>query len=80
MDGERDSPIMSPIAKGIAEEDLRKIAAYFAAKTWPAQNASPHVGPGARRSRASLSASRVISRIFRVGCRRRLARLNADRE
>ena len=39
--GERDNPIMSPIAKGIAEEDLRKIASYFAAKTWPAQNAAP---------------------------------------
>ena len=39
--GERDNPIMSPIAKGLAEEDLRKIASYFAAKTWPAQNAAP---------------------------------------
>ena len=35
--GERDNPIMSPIAKGLAEEDLRKLAAYFAAKSWPAQ-------------------------------------------
>ena len=33
--GERDNPIMSPIAKGLAQEDLRKIAAYFAAKSWP---------------------------------------------
>ena len=38
--GERASAIMSPIAKGLAEGDLRKIAAYFAAKTWPAQRAS----------------------------------------
>jgi cytochrome c553 len=38
--GDRDSPIMSPIAKGLAQEDLRKIAAYFAAKSWPAQQAA----------------------------------------
>ena len=35
--GERDNPIMSPIAKSLAQEDVRKIAAYFAAKSWPAQ-------------------------------------------
>ena len=35
--GDRDDPIMSPIAKQLAQEDLRKIAAYFAAKRWPAQ-------------------------------------------
>ena len=33
--GERNSTIMSPLAKGLAEGDLRKIAAYFAAKPWP---------------------------------------------
>jgi cytochrome c553 len=38
--GERSSAIMSPIAKGLAEGDLRKIAAYFAARTWPARRAS----------------------------------------
>ena len=38
--GERDNPIMSPIAKSLAEEDLRKISAYFAAKRWPAQAAA----------------------------------------
>jgi cytochrome c553 len=37
--GDRDNPIMSPIAKGLAQDDLRKIAAYFAARSWPAQNA-----------------------------------------
>jgi cytochrome c553 len=31
---------MSPIAKALAQEDLRKIAAYFAAKSWPAQRAT----------------------------------------
>src|SRR5260221_2841733 len=38
--GERASPVMSPLAKDLAEGDLRKIAAYFAAKTWPARRAS----------------------------------------
>ena len=38
--GERASAVMSPLAKGLAEGDLRKIAAYFAAKTWPARQAS----------------------------------------
>jgi cytochrome c553 len=38
--GDRDSPIMSPIAKGLAQEDIRKIAAYFAAKSWPGQHAA----------------------------------------
>ena len=37
--GERASPVMLPIAKGLAEDDLRKIAAHFAAKTWPARPA-----------------------------------------
>ena len=30
---------MAPIAKGLAEGDLRKMAAYFAAKDWPARPA-----------------------------------------
>lgn len=34
--GDRDNPIMAPIAKDLAQEDLRKIARYFAAKQWPA--------------------------------------------
>ena len=38
--GDRDNPIMSPIAKDLAQEDLRKIAAYFAAKNWPVQHAT----------------------------------------
>jgi len=38
--GERNSPVMSPIAKDLAEGDLRKIAAYFAAKAWPARRMS----------------------------------------
>ncbi|MBV8535027.1 MAG: c-type cytochrome [Alphaproteobacteria bacterium] len=35
--GDRENPIMTPIAKDLAQEDLRKIARYFAAKAWPAQ-------------------------------------------
>jgi cytochrome c553 len=38
--GERSSAVMSPLAKGLAEGDLRKIAAHFAGKTWPARRAS----------------------------------------
>jgi cytochrome c553 len=38
--GDRESPIMSPIARSLAQEDLRKIAAFFAARSWPAQHAS----------------------------------------
>ena len=43
--GDRFSPIMSPIAKDLAQEDLRKIAAYFAAKGWPAQAATAATAP-----------------------------------
>ena len=43
--GDRAHPIMSPIAKGLAQEDLRKIAAYFAAKRWPAQHAAASESP-----------------------------------
>jgi cytochrome c553 len=45
--GDRDNPIMSPIAKSLAQDDLRKIAAYFAAKSWPAQHpaAAPALPP-----------------------------------
>jgi cytochrome c553 len=38
--GERDSAVMSPLAKNLAEGDLRKMAAYFAAKPWPARRAA----------------------------------------
>jgi cytochrome c553 len=42
--GERANPIMTPLAKSLAEEDLRKLAAYFAAKDWPAQQAAASAG------------------------------------
>jgi cytochrome c553 len=35
--GERQSSVMAPIAKSLEQGDLRKIAAYFAAKPWPGQ-------------------------------------------
>jgi cytochrome c553 len=43
--GERASAIMSPLAKGLAEGDLRKIAAYFAAKPWPQRAAADLPSP-----------------------------------
>ena len=43
--GERASAIMSPIAKDLAEGDLRKIAAYFSAKTWPARASAKPPSP-----------------------------------
>jgi cytochrome c553 len=38
--GDRANPFMASIAKGFALEDLRKMAAYFAAKSWPARQAA----------------------------------------
>ena len=38
--GERKSEVMAPLAKSLAEGDLRKLAAYFAGKTWPAKKAA----------------------------------------
>jgi cytochrome c553 len=33
---DRDNPVMTPLAATIKQEETRKAAAYFAAKTWPA--------------------------------------------
>lgn len=38
--GDRENPVMESIAKGLAQEDIRKIAAYFAAKPWPTEPAA----------------------------------------
>jgi cytochrome c553 len=38
--GDRDNAIMVQIAKGLTQEDLRPMAAYFSAKTWPAKAAA----------------------------------------
>ncbi len=42
--GERPSPVMGPIAKGLEEGDLRKYAAYFAGKKWPAKKTAVKAG------------------------------------
>ena len=38
--GDRDNQVMARIAKGLAQEDLRKMGAYFAAKSWPTPHAA----------------------------------------
>lgn len=42
--GERSNPIMSPLAKNFSLQDLRSVADYFAAKTWPARQGSAAAG------------------------------------
>ncbi len=42
--GDRENPIMSGLVKGYSLEDLRKVANYFAAKTWPASHATAPAG------------------------------------
>ena len=44
---DRASPIMSPLAATIKPEEWRKVAGYFAAKTWPAKQASSAATPPA---------------------------------
>ncbi len=34
--GDRENAIMSGMAKGVQQDDIRKVAAYFASKPWPA--------------------------------------------
>jgi cytochrome c553 len=38
--GARANPIMAPIARDLAEADLRKIAVWFAAREWPERKAA----------------------------------------
>ena len=42
--GEREHPVMSAIARGLQLNELRPMAAYFAAKPWPAKQASTPAG------------------------------------
>ncbi len=42
---DRANPIMAPVATAIAQPDTRPIAAYFAAKTWPASTGGPGPDP-----------------------------------
>ena len=37
--GMREHPIMTPLAKGLQQSDLRPLADYFASKPWPANTA-----------------------------------------
>jgi cytochrome c553 len=45
--GDRASPIMAAMAKNIQQDDLRKVAAYFAGKPWPATPAAADAAPAA---------------------------------
>jgi cytochrome c553 len=45
--GDRASPLMAPLTKAFNLEDLRKVANYFAAKTWPARAATAPAAPAA---------------------------------
>lgn len=38
--GDRANAIMAPLAKGFSFDDLRALANYYAAKTWPANSAT----------------------------------------
>jgi cytochrome c553 len=38
--GMREHPVMTPLAKGLQQSDLRPLADYFAAKPWPANTAA----------------------------------------
>ena len=38
--GMREHPIMTPLAKGLQQADLRPLADHFAAKSWPANTAA----------------------------------------
>jgi cytochrome c553 len=42
--GARENPIMSAIAKGLQNDELRPMAAYFGAKQWPAKQGSAPAG------------------------------------
>jgi cytochrome c553 len=42
--GDRANPIMSPLVKTFSLEDLRKVANYFAGKTWPARQGGSAAG------------------------------------
>jgi len=43
--GERSNAIMSPMVKSFSLDDLRKVAAYFAAKSWPTKQSDAAPGP-----------------------------------
>jgi cytochrome c553 len=45
--GALDNPVMSPLAKGFTLAQLRQLADYFAAKTWPAKSNPAKSSPAA---------------------------------
>ena len=46
---DRDNPIMTPLTEQIKQPDIRKVATYFSAKTWPAKNPAVDRAAGAGR-------------------------------
>jgi cytochrome c553 len=42
--GERSNPIMSPMVTSFSLDDLRKVATYFAAKSWPEKQVDAPAG------------------------------------
>src|SRR6476660_9643520 len=42
--GERENGIMSAIAKGLQIQEMRPLAVYFSAKTWPAKQGGAPAG------------------------------------
>ncbi len=69
--GDRASPIMGPAVHDISLEDLRKVAAYFAAKTWPCSTPARRDRCRPASPRKSRCAGPAISRISRAARRRR---------
>lgn len=45
--GERTSPVMAPVAQTVAQPETRAMAAYFAAKPWPAAGSAAPAAPPA---------------------------------
>jgi cytochrome c553 len=43
--GDRKNPIMAPVVESVALDDLRALAAYLAAKTWPTRQAADAPAP-----------------------------------
>ena len=74
--GARANATMAPIAQGVALPDLRQLADYFAAKTWPTKTwpAAPPLPPRRRLTPSparSKCAKPAISRISKAARRRR---------
>jgi cytochrome c553 len=75
-DGMREHAIMTPIAKGLQQADLRAIANYFAAKPWP-PHATP-ANPGAQPNGMAMCVPCHQAKFEGGPSWPRLAGLNAD--